>query len=91
MQHINCRFKMAEDVDSQLKRMAEDLKEIIEQMNASNSNQGQDQSPVSQSEGVELVGVVIICPFVVLPDCTNTQRSHGVAGLDRQRDCFVKA
>ena len=41
------RFKMAEDVDSQLKRMAEDLKEIIEQINTANSNQDQDQSPVS--------------------------------------------
>ncbi len=38
---------MAEDVDSQLKRMAEDLKEIIEQINTTNSNQDQDQSTVS--------------------------------------------
>ena len=38
---------MAEDVDSQLKRMAEDLKEIIEQINTANSNQDQDQSTVS--------------------------------------------
>ena len=38
---------MAEDSDSQLKRMAEDLKEIIEQINTANSNQDQDQSTVS--------------------------------------------
>ena len=37
---------MAEDIDSQLKRMAEDLKEIIEQINTANSNQDQDQSTV---------------------------------------------
>ena len=38
---------MAEDIDSQMKRMAEDLKEIIEQINTANSNQDQDQSTVS--------------------------------------------
>ena len=45
--HTPCRFKMAEDIDSQMKRMAEDLKEIIEQINTANSNQDQDQSTVS--------------------------------------------
>lgn len=44
-----CRFKMAEDVDSQLKRMAEDLKETIEQINTANSNQDQDQSTVRKA------------------------------------------
>ena len=48
---------MVEDIDSQLKRMADDLKEMIEQINAANSNQDQDQSPVSEGEGVWLVGV----------------------------------
>ena len=38
---------MAEDIDSQLKRMAEDLKEIIEQINTANSDQDKDQSTVS--------------------------------------------
>lgn len=42
---------MAEEVDSQLKRMAEDLKEIIEQINTVNSNQSQDQSTVSGCVG----------------------------------------
>ena len=37
---------MAEQIDSQLKQMAQDLKEIIEQMNASNTAQEED-SPVS--------------------------------------------
>ena len=41
------RFKMAENIDSQLKRMAEDLKGIIEKMNAANSSHGQEQSTVS--------------------------------------------
>lgn len=44
---------MAEDIDSQLKRMAEDLKEIIEQINTTNSDQDKDQSTVR--------GVVKIC------------------------------
>ena len=38
---------MAEVIDSELKGMAKDLKEIIEDMNAANSNQDQTQSTVS--------------------------------------------
>ncbi len=45
---------MAENVDSQLKRMAEDLKEIIEQMNTANSSQDHQ----GQSNVRDLVGVV---------------------------------
>ena len=37
---------MAESIDSQLKRMAQDLKEVIEQMNAANIAHSED-SPVS--------------------------------------------
>ena len=53
---------MAEDIDSQLKTMAVDLKEIIEQMNAANSNQEQEQTTVSSGDRfiswAWLVGVV---------------------------------
>ena len=45
---------MAEQIDSQLKQMAQDLKEIIEQMNASNTAQEED-SPVSCVHDVLLV------------------------------------
>ena len=38
------RFKMAENIDSELKRMAQDLKEIIDQMNSANSNQDEDST-----------------------------------------------
>ena len=44
------RFKMAENIDSELKRMAQDLKEIIDQMNSANSNQD-EESTVRQGGG----------------------------------------
>ncbi len=46
-----CRFRMAENIDSELKGMARDLKEIIEEMNTANSNQDQSQSTVSEGAG----------------------------------------
>ena len=39
-----CRFKMAENIDSELKRMGQDLKEIIDQMNSANSHQEEDST-----------------------------------------------
>lgn len=39
-------YQTAEKIDSQLKQMAQDLKDIIEQMNSSNTAQEED-SPVS--------------------------------------------
>ena len=51
------RFKMAEDIDSQLKRMAEDLKEIIEQINTANSDQDKDQSTVSVTTHTLSLGI----------------------------------
>ncbi len=42
---------MAENIDSELKGMARDLKEIIEEMNTANSNQDQSQSTVSEGAG----------------------------------------
>ena len=41
---LNFSFKMAENVDSELKRMAQDLKEIIDQMNSANSNQDEEST-----------------------------------------------
>jgi hypothetical protein len=35
---------MAENIDSELKRMAQDLKEIIDQMNSSNSSQDEEST-----------------------------------------------
>jgi len=32
------RYKLAENIDAQLKRMASDLKEIVDHLNVSNSN-----------------------------------------------------
>ena len=45
------RFKMAETIDSELKGIARDLKEIIEEMNTANTNQDQSQSTVSGWDG----------------------------------------
>ena len=47
--HYKCsifRYQMAEDIDAQLKRMSEDLKEIIEQINSVNKQQDPND-PVS--------------------------------------------
>ena len=41
----HCRYQLAESVDGQLRRMEQDLKEIIEQMNSSNAAEDED-SPV---------------------------------------------
>ena len=71
---------MAEDIDSQLKRMAEDLKEIIEQINTANSNQDQDQSTV---RGVVMEGcgpIDVLC--LVFPDSADSECPHRVLGLD---------
>ena len=38
---------MAEKCDGQLKGMVQDLREIIDYLNASNANQQQDDNPVS--------------------------------------------
>ena len=40
-----CSYQLAESVDRQLRRMEQDLKEIIEQMNSSNAAEDED-SPV---------------------------------------------
>ena len=40
-----CRYQLAESVDGQLRRMEQDLKEIIEQINSSNAAEDED-SPV---------------------------------------------
>ena len=47
---------MAEDIDSELKGMARDLKEIIEEMNSANSNQDQSQSTVRRGWGRGVAG-----------------------------------
>lgn len=36
-----CRYQLAENIDAQLKRMLSDLKEIIDHLNSSNTNQDQ--------------------------------------------------
>ena len=52
---------MAENLDAQLKRMVQDLKEIIEHLNASNSSQDSND-PVSKPSRVPhyLVGKTLI-------------------------------
>ena len=41
-----CRYRLAESLDAQLKRMSQDLKEIIDRINSSNAKPDTD-SPVS--------------------------------------------
>ena len=40
---------MAENIDSELKRMAQDLKEIIDQMNSANSSQDEESTVRTES------------------------------------------
>ena len=42
---------MAENIDSELKRMGQDLKEIIDQMNSANSHQEEDSTVSYQRQG----------------------------------------
>lgn len=44
---VICSYQLAENIDAQLKRMLSDLKEIIDHLNSSNTNQDQND-PVSQ-------------------------------------------
>ena len=37
--HCKFRYQLAENIDAQLKRMVQDLKEIIDHLNTTNSNQ----------------------------------------------------
>ena len=51
---------MAETIDAQLKRMVQDLKEIIDHINTTNTNQD-DTDPVSTPLiGINLLGLNII-------------------------------
>ena len=43
-------YQLAESIDAQLKRMSEDLREMIEHVNAANKNQD-DNDPVSRGGG----------------------------------------
>ena len=85
---------MAESVDSQLKRMAQDLKEIIEQMNEANRHQDED-STVSRHLMCHLAHTHVHPPthtctpthtLAVPPDSENSERTHGLSWLDRQRN-----
>lgn len=56
--YILCfRYQMAENIDAQLKRMVNDLKEIVEHLNASSGNQD-NTDPVS----------TFTSPFIMLVD-----------------------
>ena len=46
MMMMMIRYKLAENIDAQLKRMASDLKEIVDHLNVSNSSQD-SSDPVS--------------------------------------------
>ena len=50
---VFCSYQLAESVDGQLRRMEQDLKEIIEQMNSSNATEDED-NPVSLSLSLSL-------------------------------------
>ena len=39
---VTCSYQLAESVDAQLRRMEQDLKVIIEQMNSSNAAEDED-------------------------------------------------
>jgi len=41
------RYKLAENIDAQLKRMASDLKEIVDHLNVSNSITESSSNPVT--------------------------------------------
>ncbi len=41
-----CRYQLAENIDAQLKRMVQDLKEIIDHLNTTNTSQD-NADPVS--------------------------------------------
>ena len=42
-----CSYKMAENIDTQLKRMMLDIKDIINHINTSNANTKENEDPVS--------------------------------------------
>lgn len=54
-----CRYKLAENIDAQLKRMAQDLKDIIEHLNTS-GGPADNSDPVSTLV-VQKRGTSILC------------------------------
>jgi len=60
-----CRYKLAENVDAQLKRMASDLKEIVDHLNATNCN----------SDSSDPVSSAILCLFHVCYQCFTLRYS----------------
>ena len=52
-----CRYKLAENIDAQLKRMASDLKEIVDHLNVSSNSSDSSADPVSH--GLTVVYIII--------------------------------
>lgn len=74
-------YQMAENLDSQLKQMSEDLKEVIEHLNEANKNQ-ELSNPVCNLQHVTKFS--FFC--VILVDYTNwtyLERPHEFSAVDR--------
>lgn len=65
-----CRYQLAENIDAQLKRMLSDLKEIIDHLNSSNTNQDQTDPVRGNHYSYQWTHFIndIPCSFCVLHD-----------------------
>lgn len=66
--HAFCSYKLAENIDAQLKRMAQDLKDITEHLNTS-------RGPADTSDPVN--PSFIVCVLMRDKGCLNSSNSCG--------------
>ena len=53
------RYKLAKDIDGQLKQMVQDLKTIIDHLNTSNTQQQETDDPVSYADSLLMMPKLI--------------------------------
>jgi hypothetical protein len=77
------RYQLAENIDSQMRRLADDLKEIIERMNAASRQHEATADPVNSKHDIFSSCVYVFTCFLFTShfstDCqnsANSQRSH---------------
>lgn len=93
------RYKLAENVDAQLKRMSQDLKEIIEHLNTSSGPADTTDPvckiwPIVQTEMLLMNHCVNItkndwCCFSASADLQNPQCTYGLPAVGRTKFWLV--